>query len=170
MIPRCDQSFGTAQARMLDSVLPAIGLTGRREPFWHAIVDRCRVQWWKSPISSWRWRSLSPPTVFEGAIRQWVRQRVALGADLRQREQEVIDLCRFCRLGWLGDDLLDPRLAQGRAPSSALPGRFGSRLRAARRACADRAFSRGLDCSGSGRNLGTGPVTKIYAPLGCGSD
>src|SRR6266702_4494247 len=32
----------------------------------------------KSPISSWRWRSVSPATVFDGAIRQWLSERAAL--------------------------------------------------------------------------------------------
>ncbi len=32
----------------------------------------------KSPISSPRWRSVRPPTVFDGAIRHWRRKRAAL--------------------------------------------------------------------------------------------
>jgi hypothetical protein len=32
----------------------------------------------KSPISSARWRSVSPPRVFEGAMRHWLRERPAL--------------------------------------------------------------------------------------------
>jgi hypothetical protein len=41
-----------------------------------------RAQRWKSPINSLRWRSLNPPTVFDGAIRHWVRQRVALAGPI----------------------------------------------------------------------------------------
>jgi hypothetical protein len=37
-----------------------------------------RAQRRKSPISSWRWRSVSPATVLEGAIRHWVSERAAL--------------------------------------------------------------------------------------------
>jgi len=44
----------------------------------HASCRAHRAQRRKSPISSWRWRSVSPATVFDGAIRHWVSERAAL--------------------------------------------------------------------------------------------
>ena len=43
------------------------------------------------------------------------------GPDLRQRQQEVIDLRRPCRHRWIGDDLLDPRPSQGELPLQPCP-------------------------------------------------
>src|SRR5215218_100148 len=41
--------------------------------------------------------------------------------DLRQREQEVVDLRRLCELRWLGDDLVDPRPPRGELPLQPRP-------------------------------------------------
>lgn len=36
----------------------------------------------KAPISSWRWRSVNPPTVFDGAIRHWLSERAAFAGPI----------------------------------------------------------------------------------------
>jgi hypothetical protein len=53
------------------------GCKGLLELVGHPGVDD-GAQRRNSPINSWRWRSLRPPTVFEGAIRHWVSERAAL--------------------------------------------------------------------------------------------
>ena len=59
-------------------------------------------------MSSARWRSERPPTVFDWLIRAWVRNRRGLDtAELRHGHEDVEDLRGGHVFRWLLEDLLD---------------------------------------------------------------